>query len=334
MPPIKRSTRIAAAKEKLKLLLENESQKCGICTKEISETSYKEKSLECECCLNWFHASCQTLIEDKFNAIVDYDCHWFCLSCDGAASTLHMQISTLRADHVTLQKEVKKIKADIDTTIDAKINTKIEATITEQHNQALPKLIQDTEESIMRLVDAKIQSLKESLPQLPPTNPDGPVQVTSPNTSARLNTAVNEAISERDNIDRRKLNLMLNNVKELENKTDEDQVKELIANKLEITEAIRITDITRLGKITIDKTRLLRISVESLAMKRLILSKATKLRTLPEADAFHKVYIRPDLTPNQQKESKNLYEQLKARRLQDPTHQFKIQRGKIIQIPE
>ena len=29
----------------------------------------------------------------------------------------------------------------------------------------------------------------------------------------------------------------------------EDQVKELIANKLEITEAIRITDITRLGKI-------------------------------------------------------------------------------------
>ena len=224
------------------------------------------------------------------------------------------------------------------TLLKTEIDTKIEAKIIEQHQQALPQLIADTETDIMKLVDDKIQLLRESLshppPPPPPANHDGPVQATTPNTPTRLNTAVNEAISERDNIDRRKLNLMLNNVKELENKTDEDQVKELIANKLEITEDVRITDTTRLGKLRTGSSRLLRITVESLAMKRLILSKATKLRTLPDTDAFHMVYIRPDLTPNQQKESKNLYEQLKARRLQDALHQFKIQKGKIIQIPE
>ena len=222
------------------------------------------------------------------------------------------------------------------TLLKTEIDTKIEAKIIEQHQQALPQLIADTETDIMKLVDEKIQLLRDSLthPPPPPANHDGPVQATTPNTPTRLNTAVNEAISERDNIDRRKLNLMLNNVKELENKTDEDQVKELIANKLEITEDVRITDTTRLGKLRTGSSRLLRITVESLAMKRLILSKATKLRTLPATDAFHMVYIRPDLTPNQQKESKKLYEQLKARRLQDALHQFKIQKGKIIQIPE
>ena len=68
-----------------------------------------------------------------------------------------------------------------------------------------------------------------------------------------------------------------------------------------------------------------------LTMKRKVLSTATKLRQLPESDKFAKVYIRPDQTPKQQEASKNLWEALKAKRILDPRHIYKIKRGVIIQ---
>ena len=126
---------------------------------------------------------------------------------------------------------------------------------------------------------------------------------------------------------------MLYNLNEAADPTEDvTQVQDLISNKLEVNEDIVITDSTRLGKVRSDgKPRLLRITLETLSMKRKILSTVTKLRQLEENDKFHKVYIRPDLTPKQQDESKNLYNQLKITREQNPDNQYKILKVKIIQ---
>ena len=67
-------------------------------------------------------------------------------------------------------------------------------------------------------------------------------------------------------------------------------------------------------------------------MKRKILSKATTLRQLPDDDKYAKVYIRPDLTPKQQEDSKNLWEALKTQRSEDPGNLYKIKTGRIIKV--
>ena len=146
---------------------------------------------------------------------------------------------------------------------------------------------------------------------------------------------VNEAMVEKDKINERKNNLIIQNLSE-SGSTNEDlgKVRNLIRNKLNITEEIAITDITRMGTEAQGKTRWLKIILQQLKHKKLILSKATTLRNLDEDDEFSKVYIKPDLTPKQVEASKNLYAELKAIREREPTKKWKIYRGEIVQINE
>ena len=53
---------------------------------------------------------------------------------------------------------------------------------------------------------------------------------------------------------------------------------------------------------------------------------------LEEGDEFHKVFIKPDLTPIQTEASKNLVAQLKLKREREPIKKFKIFRGRIIEL--
>ena len=89
-----------------------------------------------------------------------------------------------------------------------------------------------------------------------------------------------------------------------------------------------------MGKNKTDKPRLIRITLKDLTTKRKILAKATTLRDVPETSKFAFVYIKPNLTPQQLQDSKNLQEEVRARRLRDPNTRIKIQRGKIVKVTE
>ena len=145
-------------------------------------------------------------------------------------------------------------------------------------------------------------------------------------------SAVNEVMSERENIHQRRLNLILHNVPESRETDDMGTLNTIIREKLDITENISITAVTRIGAIRPDKQRILRISLETLTGKRRVLQSATKLRNLDDADRYAKVFIRPNLTPKQQEESKNLYGLLKRTREEDPNNTYKIRRGQIIKV--
>ena len=195
-------------------------------------------------------------------------------------------------------------------------------------------------EKVDETVAVKLQTLKDeyqiNFPLLPNPDENNPIIPNTPISNVRLTTAVNEAMIERDNIEKRKLKLMLHNLKEVENATEDiNQVKQLLSEKLEITEDIAITDITRIGnRRTDNKPRLLRIELSTLSQKRIILASATKLRQLNEEDPFARVYIRPDLTPKQQEASKNLYRELVAQREEDPDSRYKIKKGQIIKLED
>ena len=303
---------------------------CAVCNNEISEspTTHAEKSLECECCMKWIHTNCVKPRIDvaTLKVITNLNLHWYCPPCEGAASKLHQWSVKLQAEQDSLKADLTNLKDRMKAAED-KINGIDKVTLKQEIIQELKQEQPVTKQLVKDEVTATMNAFRE---ENPPTArlPD------SPNTSSvRLTAAVKDAIAERENIDQRKLNLILYNLSEAADPTEDvTQVQDLISNKLKVNEEIVITDSTRLGKVRSDgKPRLLRITLETLSMKRKILSTVTKLRQLEENDKFHKVYIRPDLTPKQQEESKNLYTQLKTTRELNPDNQYKILKGKIIQ---
>ena len=143
---------------------------------------------------------------------------------------------------------------------------------------------------------------------------------------------VNSQCAEHDEIMKRKCQLMIFNLKEAGTaEADKKQVHDLLA-LLQLDEQPQIEDLVRMGKSREGKHKPIRITVNNVSIKRKILAKATKLRDVPDGDTFSRVYIKPNLTVQQWKESKNLSEELRARRLEDPTKSLKIHRGKIIEV--
>ena len=300
--------------------------KCGTCNKDVAEKPnvFKNQSLECECCIKWYHVTCAQVEEGKFKAIQEYSLHWFCGNCNGAASKLYQNCTNLQAEQARLKTEMQTLTKRV---TDAELATE----------DKIKKLQLDSATE----VDEKLRKLKEELQQeiaqkitLPaPPPPETANPPTSPTTSrVRIATVVNETLREKEEILKRKLNLVIHNLAETEDEeTEDDKLKVLINDKLQINDMeIKVEEVTRLGNVRDDgKPRLLKIVLETLEMKRKLLSCASKLRQLPDSDTYAKVYVKPDLTKNQQKESKNLYTKLLKQREEDPDNRWVIYRGKI-----
>ena len=92
--------------------------KCCTCDLVVSESpkSYEEKSIECECCLKWYHNICQQLEEPKYNAITEFNLHWYCLNCDGAASKLYLHCTNLQSEQVKIKEDIKSLKDSLGKT--------------------------------------------------------------------------------------------------------------------------------------------------------------------------------------------------------------------------
>ena len=88
----------------------------------------------------------------------------------------------------------------------------------------------------------------------------------------------------------------------------------------------------RVGKVKRERPRPLRITLENLTDKRNLLAKATSLRNIPTTHKFAKVYVKPNLTIQQQEQSKNLQVELQETRLKYPQKRYKITRGKIVEV--
>ena len=86
----------------------------------------------------------------------------------------------------------------------------------------------------------------------------------------------------------------------------------------------------RLGKKEQGKTRLIRITVDSVKTKREILKRAKRLR---DSEKWKRVFITPDLSPKERQRNKELREDLKSR-TEEGEENLVIRRGKIVKLPE
>ena len=266
---------------------------------------------------------------------------------------LQSSCAEYKTDIQNIDNATKKVKADHLTTSTIVTNLRTEVN---KNNETLAKVeqnVKNNDDAIKNLKSTLLSSLREELktevinqiknqnivsfPALP--NPEGEMETDQSQSTVNRNQQIfremiNDQCAEREDIMKRKYQLMIANLKEA-NSPDEDmnQTTDLL-KLLKLDEEIIIKELVRMGKTKTDKPRLIRITLEDLSIKRKILAKATTLRNVPSDSKFAKVYIKPNLTALQLKESKNLQEELRARRLQDPSLKIKIYRGKIVPVSE
>ena len=236
---------------------------------------------------------------------------------------------------------IKRVESMIDAKVDEKMKTLKavpeipDINLDEVINKKLDEKLSDERGSVHTTINRKVTEsvANANFPQLPvadmEVDGENPNRIKVPRTFA---SAVQQVSKEMDEIQRRKLQLVFIN---LEEAGSADADKKMVQDILDILEVYpEVTDVTRIGRPSRDKPRLIRVSLQNLADKRTILSRATKLRDIPHDHKYAKVYIKPNLTPQQQEASKNLHLQLKAVRLKHPNTTYKINKGQIVIVPD
>lgn len=89
-----------------------------------------------------------------------------------------------------------------------------------------------------------------------------------------------------------------------------------------------IHELSRIGKLTYGRNRLLKVSLDTEETKRTILTGAKRLR---QSDVYKGVFVKPDLTPFQQSLDFQLRKDLKAKIASNPGSDFVIHNGRVIE---
>ena len=302
---------------------------------------------------HWFCESCDAGAKELYEQHVEFKSRLD--KYEKAIDSVKVKQSEMQEDIAKLQRDGSNDRKNIDTIYEDTTALKVQEIANNNKIKANSESVIKMKKDISDLEDTqkanteKLKNIKEiiktevndvisklNLNQFPPLNtPDDNMDAAPPAVKEKLTQFrqfVNTQCAERDEIMKRKCQLMIFNLKEAGTaEADKQQVYDLL-NLLQIDEQIQIEDMTRMGKQKEGKHKPIRITVQNVSVKRKILAKATKLREVPSTDKFAFVYIKPNLTIQQWKDSKNLNEDLRTRRLAEPTKTLKISRGKIIEV--
>ena len=171
--------------------------------------------------------------------------------------------------------------------------------------------------------------------------------------SGSVNKEIEQAISEKQDIERRKLNLIVYNMPEQE-KSDESvwdtpakiaadikYVSKMVEDEFHLnmntsTPTPKIVDARRIGKILesepgkTPRPRPLILKFNDIESKRGVLSKAKDLRSSTDKE-YKAIFINPDLTPLQRKNDAKLREEMWKRRIEN-NENVVIRKGKIVVV--
>ena len=226
--------------------------------------------------------------------------------------------------------EKLQVKDFLTKLIDERINVKVQNPSPHTSTAAY----MESEEG-QRVVKQKIQEkVDEYFPYLatPSMEVDQEDNNATPKVNPTFSSAVLNVMTEQNEIQKRKLQIVITNVRETENpeedKKDVEQIFTLMGVPVNFVEAIRV------GQKKAERPRVIRVTLQNATDKRNLLAKATSLRDIPQDHKYAKVYVKPNLTHQQQITQKNLQRQLKEIRLKNPNVQYKISQNKIIEVPK
>jgi copper chaperone CopZ len=84
---------------------------CGQCTLPVTG---KDKGIQCEVCVTWFHAKCQNVPEDSYKILLkDKSLHWYCKGCERGVSKILETLSGLQNKQNKMDEDIKSIANDL-----------------------------------------------------------------------------------------------------------------------------------------------------------------------------------------------------------------------------
>ena len=329
-----------------------------------------EGILECEICVRWFHPKCANVKDEAFKMIEEHNFHWYCPDCDVAAKELHKKVTALQVENTKLKSDLQKIGTrvtkveNVTKTLQDDCNQTITTKIGEERNKLKEELKEELKDELKAEMqnimeeaataaaaadDDKFEGLKveikgELRTEIHHEMEDAADDNINPWQQAHrrrepipdLNKIINEQMHEQKQIDLLKMNLIISGIDETEDGDELERVKTIIDSELGLDADIE--KVERCGKVNNErasdpsKPRLLRLVMRNKDVRKTILQNATKLRNSANDAIKNKVYISPDLTVKQQKESKNLRDSLKQTRELNPGKTFKIRKGRVEEV--
>lgn len=246
----------------------------------------KQEGLECEVCERWYHCECQGVSEEVYK-VLDQECvHWYCYSCDKRVGKLVKTVAKLEERQ-----------------------EKLEVGLTETRNEV----------SVVKDEVRKLNTMKEEVKQL-----DTKVRAIVDSQGGFSVGMKREEVLEELEIERRKMNLVVNGLRE--GNQDEDEIREVFSKLAGVRGVKSIVRIERIGKRTVNKVRPVRVVLNNLEGKFEILRQAPGLRRWEE---YKKLFISPDLTKQQLEREKAL--RLKVKEIRESgENSAKISKGRIV----
>ena len=273
---------------------------------------------------------------------------------------INKELESLQARVTSIEldpDDESKIKEIVSDEIDEIKNT-IKSTVAEEIAKLkIPSSTDEQKDSIKSLINEEIKNIKlptatvtpeenlntlktlvsEEIAKLPkpptPTQPNNAWNL-SPNTEIPdFHKIVSEEMHERDELEKVKMNLIISGIPESNSEEEMEAVVQLMKDELDID--AQIESVERCGKRIPDdpsaKPRLLKLRMKFQENRKNILRNAPKLRKSSEPHVKENIYISPDLTCKQQKEAKNLREERREKKRQEPEKNFVIKRGKVVE---
>ena len=269
---------------------QEESLFCDRCTSAVDQL------IQCEKCEMYLCAVCEKIPESVMKIVGDYNqIHWFCQQCDTLISKIIGQACTIESLSNSVQSSVSSCLKDV--------------------AGQFTELVNQTKECLKPII-----ALKEDLSPMETNNHSEDSQQHNTNIpqncvegTTSISTALSSVLAEEKERSKRQLNLILHNLEEASEDDAEARKHQDIKKATDVFRYLGVKatvhNALRLGKKG-NKNRLLKVTVNSDKEKAAVLRSCTRLRHESTPSNFRKIYITPDLTPQQQKENKVLRSKL------------------------
>jgi len=295
---------------------------CGHCNKQCTEVGEQGQAIQCDICDVWVHAVCDGISEDQYQNLMSLtsdveNLAYLCKLNSCQARLKQMIFETVKANNARgeLESRLEKVEAKLD-----KIVQEVGSRLDNQNKtiESIPNSASAVEVKLNKVVQTKLDSHCKTIEAIPVKVPDLATTIASVTSSLTIEQREKE---------KRQLNLIIHNVPESKSsdpltkkKEDTDFVQQIFSDVLNTPATV--TNTIRLGKKD-SCMRLLKITLESLDQKKVILRNKFKLR---KEDNSEHICITPDLTPSEQRENKALRAQLTQ-----GAKKYRIKNGQIVQ---
>ena len=318
--------------------------KCPHCKKPCTR---KSEALQCDLCAAWVHARCEGVTSELYKSLnlvfskvsnLSYYCEANrCYSRN--KQLIHDYFKKMDQDlNIPSLRSLQAEQASFHESI-TNMSTKIDDLSSQNSN--LQNKVQDASELILvnrvSTVESKLNDLKQELAaQISKYHETFTSKDKSPEPPTAIANTIVNTLNEEKERERRRLNLIIHNAPESAAQDAESRKTEDIECVTDIFNVFlganaTVTKAIRIGKKpdkNSNKSRLMKVTVDTLEAKTFILRNCTKLRNAGESTYYNKIYITPDLMPSEQEANCQL--RAKLNDMNKEGRQYRIKNGKIV----